>query len=466
MLSSLDCIIKNGVIVTAADIFNADIGIRDGKVVIIGKDIPVDPKAKINVIDAKGNYIIPGGIDAHTHLDMPFGGIFTKDDFTTGTIAAAVGGTTTIVDFCMQAKGQSLAEALSIWHAKADNKAVIDYGFHVAITDMTQAVLDEMRATIKHGYPSFKFFMTYDGLRVEDDVLLKALLQTREHDGLVCVHAENYFVIKYLVEKFKKEGKSAPVYHALSRPPLAEAEATARAIRLAGIAEAYLYVVHISCNLAMKEVAHARKKNSRIMGETCTQYLWLSEDNYREPGFNGAKYVMSPPLRGRENQDLLWRGLALNQLQVVSTDHCPFDFKGQKDIGRDFFAKIPNGAPGIESRMALIFDGGVNTGKFGINRFVEITATNPAKIFGMYPRKGTIAIGSDADLVIFDPKMKKTITKKNLHENVDYTPYEGFAVVGSPILTMNRGRVIAKDGEFVGEGEGGNFVARGKPIFV
>lgn len=460
---SLNYLIRNGTLVTSADTCVADIGIAGEKIVVIGKDLPAEGA---KVIDAAGKYIFPGGIDVHTHLDMPFGGTVSKDDFKTGTIAAACGGTTTIVDFCMQGKGQTLQEALINWHNKARNKAVIDYGFHMAITDINEAILQEMPAVIKQGYPSFKLFMTYDGLRVEDDVLLKALIEARDHDGIISVHAENYFVIKYLTEKFRREGKNEPIYHALSRPPLAEGEATGRAIKLALLTEAPLYVVHLTCRSALQEVACARKQSARIMAETCPQYLLLSEDNYREPDFQGAKYVMSPPLRPKENQEYLWRALAHDMLQVVATDHCPFDFKGQKEMGRNFFGEIPNGSAGVEARMMLLFDRGVNSGKISLNRFVAITATNPAKIFGMYPEKGTLAVGSDADITIFDPKLSKTISKKILHENVDHTPYENFQIKGFPIMTFSRGQIVAKNGDFVGQIGAGKFIARHKPMII
>lgn len=463
IIKKVDTVIKNGTIVTSSDTYVADIGIRDGKIEVIGKELSANGA---EVIDAKDKYVFPGGIDVHTHLDMPFGGTRSNDDFETGTIAAACGGTTTIIDFCMQEKGQTLQEALAIWHKKAENKAVIDYGFHVGIVDMNDAVLEEMKGLIGQGYPTFKLLMTYEALRIDDDVLLKSLLQTRDNGGLVCVHTENYFIIKYYLEKFRREGKIEPIYHALSRPPLAEAEAAARAIRVAEIADAPLYIVHLTCNTALEEVERARERNLKIMAETCPQYLLLSEDNYREPNFEGAKYVMSPPLRTKDNQEPLWQALAHGRLQVVATDHCPFNFKGQKDMGRDSFEKIPNGAPGIEARMALIFDRGVNGGKFGLNKFVEITATNPARIFGMYPQKGTIDVGADADIVIFDPKLKKTISKKILHENVDYTPYEGFAVTGYPIMTLSRGKVIMKDGKFVGKVGAGNFIPRHNPEII
>lgn len=460
----LDIIVKNGTIVTAGDIYNADIGIQNEKIVVLGKNLPTNSNTKI--IDATNKYVFPGGIDVHTHFDMPFCGTVSKDDFKTGTIAAACGGTTSIIDFCIQSKGQSLAEALNIWEAKAKNKAVIDYGFHVAITDLNDNILNEMPTIIAHGIPSFKLFMTYDALRVEDDALFKALIQARDHGGIICVHAENYFVIKYLTAKFKAEGKNEPIYHALSRPPLVEAEATGRAIKLAQIADAPLYIVHLTNKFSLKEVIHARKTTNKIMAETCPQYLLLSEDNYREPNFDGAKYVMSPPLRSKENQEPLWRGLAKNHLQNVATDHCSFDFKGQKEMGREFFGAIPNGAAGVELRTALIFDRGVNSNKISLNRFVEITATNPAKIFGMYPQKGTIAVGTDADLVVFDKDLTKTITQSMLHENVDYTPYEGFKITGFPVTTLSRGKIVMQDGKFTGEIGAGKFIARKSPLFI
>lgn len=463
IINKVDTVIKNGTIVTSSDAYVADIGIKDGKIEVISRELPIDGA---EVIDAKDKFVFPGGVDVHTHFDMPFCGTRSNDDFETGTIAAACGGTTTIVDFCMQGKGQTLQDALDIWHKKAAGKAVIDYGFHVGITDMNETILDEMKTLIKLGYPSFKLLMTYEALRIDDDVLLKALLQTRDNGGLVCVHTENYFIIKYYLEKFRREGKVEPIYHALSRPALAEAEAAARAIRVAEIADAPLYIVHLTCEAALEEVERAREKNLKIMAETCPQYLLLSEDNYREPNFEGAKYVMSPPLRTKNNQEPLWQALAHGRLQVVATDHCPFNFKGQKDMGLASFEKIPNGAPGVEARMALIFDRGVNSGKFSMNKFVEITATNPARIFGMYPQKGTIDVGADADIVIFDPKLKQTISKKILHENVDYTPYEGFAVTGYPIMTLSRGKVIMKDGKFIGKVGAGNFIARRKPEII
>jgi dihydropyrimidinase len=458
-----DLIIKGGQIVTASDSYVADIAIRDGKIVLIGEELSF-PAQKF--IDASGKYLLPGGIDVHTHLDMPFGGTVASDDFATGTIAAACGGTTTIVDYAIQGKGQSLQATAAVWQEKAAGKAAIDYGLHIAITDMNEDILAEMPEIIAAGYSSFKLFMTYDGLRVNDDAMLKALMVTKEHGGLVCVHAENYYIIDYLVKKFLAEQKTDPIYHALSRPPLAEAEATGRAIKLAQIAQAPLYIVHLSCQESLSEVKRAREAGLPVMGETCPQYLLLSEDNYREPDFNGAKYVMSPPLRPRENNEILWQALAQGNLQVVATDHCPFFFKGQKELGREFFGKIPNGAPGIETRMSLLYGVGVAEQKISLQKLVEVSATNPAKIFGMYPYKGTIAVGSDADIVVFDPNKDLVLRKKMLHENVDYTPYEGIRVKGYPVMTIVGGKIVVENGQFLGQRGAGRFIKRRAPLII
>lgn len=458
-----DMIIKNGTIVTASDVFKADVAVKNGVIAALGHNLKDDGA---DIIDAAGKYVFPGGIDVHTHLEMPFGGTVSSDDFTTGTVAAACGGTTTIIDFAVQAKGQSLEQTAETWHKKADGKAVIDYGFHIAITDMNEDILDEMPKAIKNGYSSFKLFMTYDGLRVNDDVLLKALIMAKENGGLICVHAENYYIIDYLVKKFLKEGKIEPKYHALSRPTVAEAEAVSRAIKIASLADAPLYIVHLSCKESLIELARARAQGLPVMAETCPQYLLLCEERYEEPDFMGAKYVMSPPLRSKDNLEPLWDGLARGDIQVVSTDHCPFFLKGQKELGRESFNKIPNGAPGIEARMALLYTNGVGAGKLSLQRFVEVTATNPAKIFGLYPSKGTIAVGSDADMVLFDPNVKKRIEKSELHENVDYTPYEGFEVTGYPVMTILRGKVIVEKNHFVGQKGAGKFIRRQSPILV
>lgn len=457
-----DTIIRDGTIVTATDIFKGDIGIKDGKINKIGMELEEEGE---KIIDAKGKYIFPGGIDPHTHLDMPFGGTFSSDNFETGTIAAACGGTTTIVDFAVQPKDKDLKETAEIWREKSDGKAVIDYGIHMNITHIDDEILNEIPFMIKEGYPSFKVFMTYKGMRVDDGTLFKTLKKVSENGGLTCVHAENFHIIECNVEILLKEGKKAPKYHAISRGSLVEGEAVGRAINIAKMAEAPLYIVHNTCKEAVFEIARAREEEYPIMGETCTQYLLLSEDEYYKEGFEGAKCVMSPPLRSKDNFKYLWKAIRNNTLQVVATDHCPF-FMKQKELGKDSFDKIPNGAPGIELRMALLYTYGVLKNEININKFVEVTSTNAAKIYGMYPKKGTIAVGSDADLVIFDPDKEIEVTVDILHENVDYTPYEGFKLKGFPEVTLSRGEIIAKNGKFVGEIGRGEFIKRNSPMIL
>ena len=392
------------------------------------------------VIDASGKYVFPGGIDVHTHLDMPFGGTTSADDFESGTIAAAHGGTTTIVDFAIQYRGQTLHHAWETWMQKAEGKAAIDYGFHMIITELNDQVELEMDALVRQGVTSFKLFMAYPGVFMLDDAsIFRALLRTGKNGGTICMHAENGGVIDVLVKQALAEGKTAPKYHALTRPARAEAEATHRAIALAEIADVPIYIVHLSAAEALEMVTEARDRGLPAFAETCPQYLFLSYDNYEEPGFDGAKYVMSPPLRAQATQDQLWRGLAFNDLQAISTDHCPFCMKEQKTIGEGDFSKIPNGAPGIETRMSLVYDGGVRTGRISLNRFVELTSTSPAKIFGLFPRKGTIAPGSDADIVIFDPTKTMRLGVKTLHMKVDYNPYEGREVTGVTETVISRG---------------------------
>ena len=461
-MKTFDLIVKGGTVVTASDTFVADLGIRNGQVTEIAMNLGDDA---LRVVDATGKYVFPGGIDPHTHMDMPFGGTFSSDDFESGTKAAACGGTTTIVDFSIQSKGKSLRDATNTWREKADGKAVIDYGIHIALTDMTEDVMNEIPEIIKDGYSSFKLFMTYEGLRVDDGTLLKTLMKVNENGGLTTVHAENFYVIDHYTKKLLGEGKTEPIYHALSRPALCEGEAASRAIALAKIANAPLFIVHNSCEESVSQIACAREEGYPIMGETCPQYVLLSEDNYREDGFNGAKYVMSPPLRVKENWPVIWKALADNTLQVVATDHCPF-FMKQKELGLESFAKIPNGAPGVEARMALMYSYGVGEGHFDLNRFVQVTSTNAAKVYGMYPKKGTIAVGSDADLVIFDPNKELTLTHSMLHENVDYTPFEGRKLKGYPVMTISRGDVIVEDGKFTGADGRGEFIKRKAPQVI
>jgi dihydropyrimidinase len=451
-------LVRGGTVVTAADIYRGDVLVVDEKIAAVGTSLdgPAD-----RTLDATGKYVIPGGIDVHTHLDMPFGGTTSADDFASGTIAAAHGGTTSIVDFAIQYKGQTLREAWDAWMKKADGKAAIDYGFHMIITDLPDAVEREMDILVAEGVTSFKLFMAYRGvLMLDDGSIFRALLRTAHNGGTICMHAENGDVIDVLVKRALAEGKTEPKYHALTRPPRAEAEATHRAIALAEMAGVPLYVVHLSAAEALEQVTLARDRGLPAYAETCPQYLFLSYANYEEPGFEGAKYVMSPPLRAKGNEEKLWRGLAGNDLQAVSTDHCPFCMKEQKELGRGDFSRIPNGAPGIETRMSLLYDGGVRTGRIPLNRFVELTSTSPAKIFGLFPKKGTIAPGSDADLVIFDPEKKHVLSARTHHMRVDYSPYEGREVTGKAETVLSRGRVIIDNGQFVGKPGAGSFLKR------
>jgi dihydropyrimidinase len=456
---SFDTIITNGTIATAVDTYNADIGISDGRISAIAASIPREQGKK--VLDAKGKYVFPGGIDVHTHLDMPFGGTVSSDDFDTGTRAALHGGTTTLIDFAIQGKGQSLHQAFDTWMRKADGKANCDYGFHCIITDLPDACLDEMSVMVREGVPTFKLFMAYPGvLMLDDGSIFKALRATAKNGGMVCMHAENGNAIDVIVKQALAEGKTAPKYHALTRPTTAEAEAVSRAAALAEMAGAPLYIVHLSCNEALEKVREARDRGLPVYAETCPQYLYLSLENFDEPGFEGAKYVFTPPLREKWHQEKLWEGLKHDQLQVVSTDHCPFCFKEQKELGKGDFTKIPNGGPGIEHRMSLIFSGGVAAGRFSVNRFVEIVSNTPAKLFGLYPRKGAIAVGSDADLVIFDPKRKHTISAKTHHMRVDYSMFEGITVTGMPDVVLSRGRVVVDGDQFHGKAGSGSFQKR------
>jgi dihydropyrimidinase len=455
----LDTLIRNGTIVTATDTYAADIGINGGKISAIAAQLPTENAGR--VIDAAGRLVMPGGIDVHTHLDMPFGGTTSADDFETGTIAAAFGGTTTLIDFAIQYKGQTLRHAFDTWMKKAHDKAVTDYAFHCIITDLGAAQLEEMGQLIREGVTSFKLFMAYPGVFMLDDAtIFRAMSQAAKHAGFICMHAENGGAIDVIVQKALAEGKRAPKYHALTRPTTAEAEATSRAIALAEMAGAPVYIVHLSCNEALEKVREARDRGLPVYAETCPQYLYLSLENFDVPGFEGAKYVFTPPLREKWHQEKLWQGLALDTLQVVSTDHCPFCFKEQKELGKDDFTKIPNGGPGIEHRLSLIYTGGVHAKRFSANRFVELVSTAPAKLFGLYPRKGTIAVGSDADLVIFDPNEQQVISAKTHHMRVDYSMFEGIQITGVPKTVLSRGRAVIDSGKFVGRPGSGQFVRR------
>ena len=444
----MSLLISNGRIITATDDYVADVFCEDGTVSAIGRNLPSHRFQADRTIDAVGKYVVPGGIDVHTHLDMPFGG------------------TTSLVDFAIQYRGQTMRHALDDWMARAAGKAVIDYAFHMILTELPDAGLDDMdRMVAAEGVTSFKLFMAYPGVfMVDDATIFKALRRTGANGGLVCMHAENGGVIDVLVQEALRKGQTAPKYHALTRPARAEGEATGRAIALAELARVPIYIVHLSSADALEKVRQARDMGLPAYAETCPQYLFLSYDNYEEPGFDGAKYVMSPPLREKWHQDVLWRGLARNDLQVISTDHCPFCMSEQKVLGKDDFTKIPNGAPGIETRLTLVHNGGVRGGRISLNRFVELCSTTPAKMFGLFPRKGTIAVGSDADLVVFDPDADRTLSAKTLHMRVDYNPYEGTQVKGAPSIVISNGSVIVEDGRFVGKKGAGRFLKRGPSL--
>ncbi|MDQ2817292.1 MAG: dihydropyrimidinase [Candidatus Eremiobacteraeota bacterium] len=449
-------IISGGTVVTAGDVASADVLLEGEVVSALAKHIP---RVGHELVDAKGCLVMPGGIDPHTHLDMPFGGTITADDFKTGTTAAALGGTTTIIDFALHQKDKSLREALDTWHKKARGKAVIDYAFHVTVADGRDEIIAEIPEVIEtEGVSSFKVFMAYKNvLQVDDQTMFKVLKACAQHGGLVQVHAENGDVIDVLVNEARAAGRREPKHHALTRPPQAEAEATWRAIRLAEMAQAPLYVVHVTCAMAADALSEARKWGLPVYGETCEQYLVCDSSDYERPGFEGANYVMSPPLRGKADQSALLRKLKNMELHTVASDHCSFNHVKQKELGRDDFSKIPNGAPTIEDRMAIFYHYGVNAGVIGLSSFVALTSTNAAKLFGLYPRKGTIAVGSDADILIWDPGATRTISAADHHMNVDNNIFEGMQVTGKPRTVFLRGNKIVDDGRFLGRAGSGVF---------
>jgi dihydropyrimidinase len=452
-------LIQNGTLVTADQTYRADLLVEGSRIREIAETIPVHIADL--VINAEGMYVMPGGIDVHTHMDMPFGGTTSSDDFETGTLAAAFGGTTTIVDFAIQARGTKMRNALDTWWKKAESKACIDYGLHMIVTDLGECGLEDMDDMVREGVASFKLFMAYPNvLMVDDATIFKALGQTAKNGALVCMHAENGSVIDVIVQRALAEGKTAPVYHALTRPTRAEAEAVNRAIALAEIAGAPVYIVHLSSEDALNQVREARDRGIPAFAETCPQYLLLSIEELERPNFEGAKYVFTPPLREKHNLPKLWDGLRHDHLQVVSTDHCPFCFEDQKVLGKDDFTKIPNGGPGVENRLQLIWHHGVNAGKISINRFVELVSATPARLFGMYPRKGSLQPGSDADIVIWDPGADHTISAKTHHMRVDYSMFEGYEVKGNARQVISRGEIIVENGKFRGRPGRGEYLRR------
>jgi dihydropyrimidinase len=458
-------LIKHGTVVTAGDTYAADVLVEGEQIALIGRDLPAEGH---EVIDAAGLYVMPGGIDVHTHLELPFGGTVSSDDFFTGQRAAAFGATTTHIDFVIQPIGGSLRQGVEAWHAKAEGKAAIDYGFHMAITDLRDEVMAEIPALLAEGITSLKLFMAYKGVfQVDDTTLFRAMQQAAEHGMLIMVHAENGDVIVQLRQKLLAEGKTEPKYHAVAQPAMVEAEATGRAVALAGIAGAPLYVVHMTCEESVEQLALGRAKGFPVMGETCVQYMFIFEQDLARPNFEGAKFICSPPVRRPKDAAVLWKALADNTLQAVSTDHCPFWFEGGvngrlpgKELGKASFDKIPNGMPGIEDRMAVMWHHGVVGGRMSMNRFVEIASTNPARIFGLYPRKGAIVVGADADLVLWDPQQEHTIRAATHHMNTDYNCYEGMAGRGRPRRVLLRGRTIVDGDRWLGTQGGGQFVKR------
>jgi len=455
-------VIRNGLVITAADETAADVLVDGEQVVALaatGSTVARGWNAD-TVIDAAGMYVVPGGVDAHTHMEMPFGGTVASDTFETGTRAAAWGGTTTIVDFAIQPRGGSLRDGLDAWHAKADRNCAIDYAFHMIMSDVTEASLKEMEALVGEGVTSFKLFMAYPGnLYSDDGQILRALQKGAETGGLVMMHAENGIAIDVLVEQALAKGHTDPRYHGEVRHALLEAEATHRAIKLAQVAGAPIYIVHLSAAQALAQVTAARDEGYNAFAETCPQYLFLSTDDLAKPGFEGAKYVCSTPLRPAEHQAVLWRGLRTDDLSVVSTDHCPFCFKGQKEMGLGDFSKIPNGLPGVETRMDLLHQGVVE-GHISRRRWIEIACATPARMFGLYPRKGTIAPGADADIVVYDPAATQVHSAQAHHMAVDYSCYEGRETTGRVRTVLSRGRVVVDSGEYLGSAGHGRYVER------
>ncbi|MDP5290983.1 dihydropyrimidinase [Oceanimonas sp. CHS3-5] len=464
-MSEFDLVIRNGRIATAADVTDCDIGIKDGRIVALGLNLGEGREE----IDASGQLVLPGGVDAHCHLDQPMpDGLRMADDFYTGTRSAACGGTTTVMPFAAQEKGQSLKAAVEDYHQRAEGKAVVDYAFHLIVSDPTETVLkEELPELIRQGCTSFKIYMTYDDLKLNDGQILDVLALARDEGAMAMIHAENADCIGWLTKRLIDAGHTAPKYHAAARPMLVEREATHRVIALSELVDVPILIVHVSGEEAVEQIRWARSKGISIYAETCPQYLFLTAEDLGIDGYEGAKCVCSPPPRDEANQQVIWDGLEDGLFTIFSSDHAPFryeDPQGKKPNGEEVdFPYIPNGIPGLETRLPLLFSEGVNKGRITLNRFVELTATNPAKLYGLYPQKGSIAVGADADIAIWDPKREVVIQNELLHHDVDYTPYEGQVVTGWPVLTLSRGKVVWRDGEVLGQAGDGRFLPCGKP---
>jgi dihydropyrimidinase len=454
----MDLVVKNGTVITSEGQFKADVGVQGERIAAVAADLSGTVE-----LDASGKYVLPGAIDVHVHLQMPVGEVVSSDDFYTGTVAAACGGTTTVIDFVEPEGLQSLMDALHQRRAEADGRVAVDYGLHMTLNSDDPLRLAEIPAVMDAGCTTLKLYMAYEGLRLDDRQILNALTALKNYRGLPIVHAENHDAIQYLIEKFLREGKTTPHYHPLTRPDFMEGEATGRMIALARVVGLPVYIVHVSCADSLATIQHARNQGQAVFGETCPQYLLLTRAEYDRPGFEGAKFVMSPPLREHADQLSLWDAVASGDLQVAATDHCPFFFAGQKDKGRDAFNKIPGGGPGVETRLPLLYTFGVRGERISLSRWVEVCCAEPARLFGL-PQKGTIAEGADADLVIFNPNKRVTLDHRRLHQHVDYTPYEGMELVGYPETTLLRGEVIVRNGEYVGEAGRGRFLKRGLSV--
>ncbi|MBN1484831.1 MAG: dihydropyrimidinase [Chloroflexia bacterium] len=453
----MDLVVVNGLVVTADAQFKADVLCRQGRISAIGDNLFRQGMEKI---DAAGCYVLPGGIDAHVHLQMPVGDLVSTDDFGSGTAAAACGGTTTIVDFATPERGQALEEAVRLRRAEADGQAAIDYGLHLALVDDSEETLAALPGLVRAGYSSFKIYTVYDGLYLEDPAILRLLQVAAEQGVTVLVHGENRAIVDYCTQRLLQAGHSAPRYHPQARPAAAEAEGAARVMALAQVTGATLCIAHVSCEQVLEEVRRARARGQAVHAETCPHYLLLTQEEYERPGFEGAKYVLTPPLRSEVDREALWQALAAGEFQQVSTDHCPWNYAAQKERGRENFALIPNGAAGIETRLPLLWSEGVGRGRLSPEQFVQLTASGPARAFGLYPRKGVLAPGADADIVVWDPHRRLTLRAADLHQRVDYCPYEGWPVQGYPRDVFLRGRPLVRGGQFVGEPGGGRFVER------